>query len=134
MLVFVWTRNDATGLLDDEFRNNDLYRVEEDTEEPNLGSQEKKSWLVIKVPDPPNKEAVKSQLVEPEYTTGPISAVVRRKRKYYCDWRSKFSAEEIAIAEDANAQFADGPLPSGGSVTAGVVSGKFTVNDFLRKA
>lgn len=131
MLIWIWTRNDATGLLDDEFRDGDVFMVKPDSFETSIGSQEKKSWLIVKVPDPANYAVVESEIVQPEYGLGPTPAEdnpIRRKRKYMLDWRKRFTAEEIAIIEDGNQM-----LPDSDTVTAGVVHDLFTIKDLSRK-
>lgn len=136
MLIWIWTRNDETGLLDDEFKDGDPLKTEPDSFELSIGSQEKKSWLIIKVPDPPNLEKVREDLDKSEYRSGSTPDAphpIRRKRLYTLDWRSKFTSDEITIVEDAAQMLPDGDLASGGSVAAGVVSGKFTMADLSRK-
>lgn len=136
MLVFIWPRDDATGQLDDEFKDGDIFRVAPDSDESGLGVFDTQSWLVVKIPDPPNQELFEVELVGSEYAPGASPTepnVVRHKRKYYCNWRSKFSEAEIQTIEDQSVKLSDGQLSSGGTVAAGVVSGKFTVQDFLRK-
>jgi len=121
MLVYIWTRNDGSGILDDEFRDGDIFMVKPDTWEVNVGEQEKKSWLIVKMPDPPNMSAVMEGLVESEYAIGADGfPVVTRARKYRVDWRPKFTAEEVAIIVDA-------------TQTLGVVYDRFTVVDCNRK-
>lgn len=136
MLLWIWTRDDESGLLDDEFRDGDVLQTKPDSFELSIGTQEKKSYLIIKIPDPPNIAKFMAELVVSEYSPGQTSGeenVVRRRRKFTLDWRTAFIAEEIATIEDANAVLPDGTLASGGTVTAGVVSDKFTVSDFRRK-
>jgi len=135
MILWIWTRNDATGLLDGEFRDSDIGQTKPDSFEPSIGVQEKKSWLIIKIPDPPNYAAVAEDLVTPEYAAGqtPDENVIRRARRYRLDWRTQFTASEIAIIEDALQILPDGTTQAGGTVTSGVVSGLFTINDFRRK-
>ena len=136
MLLWVWFRNDETGLLDDEFRDGDVLQTKLDSFEPSIGTQEKKSWLIVKIPDPANIQKFRDDFERAEYSPGPTAEsenVVRRKRIYRLPWRNKFSAEEIAVIEDANAMLADGNTASGGTVVSGVVSGLFTVADFVRK-
>lgn len=136
MLVSIWTRNDESGLLDAEFRDGDVFQTYLDSFEVSLGTQEKKSWLFIKVPDPANMAAVRNDFGTPEYSPGPSQGeenVIRRMRKYRLDWRAKFTQAEIAIIEDANETLPDGSTTNGGTVTAGVVSGLFTIQDFIRK-
>lgn len=136
MLLWIWPRNDETGLLDDEFRDGDVLQTKPDSFEGSIGLQEKKSWLIIKIADPPNYSKVEADLVRSEYTPGPTlgdDPVVRRKRLYTLDWRTQFTAAEIAIIEDANQTLPDGALSSGGTVASGVVSGKFTIGSLRRK-
>lgn len=136
MLVWLWTRNDETGLLDDEFKDNDVFKTEADSFEASIGTQEKKSWLIVKIPDPPNLQKVRDHLVRTEYQPGATPEaehVVRNKRLYLSDWRQKFTITEIDTIEDPNQMLPDGPLLSGGTVTSGVVSGKFTITDLRRK-
>lgn len=136
MILWVWTRNDASGLLDDEFRDGDVMMTKPDSFESSIGAQEKKSWLVLKIVDPPNMARVQEELERSEYAPGPTPGddnVVRRMRIYSVNWRSKFTSQEIAIIEDANQTLPDGATSGGGTVTSGVVSGLFTIKDFSRK-
>lgn len=136
MLLWIWTRNDATGLLDDEFRDGDVLQTKPDSFEPSIGTQEKKSFLILKVPDPPNMAVVEQELVRTEYAPGESSSelnVVRRKRIYRLNWRAKFTEDEIALVASANDTLPDGSTANGGTVAAGVVSGLFTIAEFIRK-
>ena len=135
MLLWIWTRNDASGLLDDEFRDGDVFHTAPDDFEPSIGNQEKKSFLIIKIPDPPNMARVSEDLVRPEYAAGPSADanVIRRQRLYSLDWRPKFALTEIEIIEDPNQMLPDGTLLNGGTVTSGVVSGVFVIGDLSRK-
>lgn len=135
MLIQLLVRDEGSGFLDEEGRDSDPLIVFDDTFEGSLGLQDKKSFLIIKIPDPPNYAAIKQAMGEPEYGPGPDPGVpvVRRFRKYSCNWRSRFQQSEIDVITDANAMLPDGPLSSGGTVTSGVVSGKFTILDFIRK-
>lgn len=134
MQILIWTRNDETGLLDDEFRDGDPLQVRDDAFA--FGPQEKKSWLAIKIPDPSLFEKFAADFERSEYSPDPnseVGSIVRHKRIYRLPWRNKFSANEIATIEDANAMLADGATSGGGTVVSGVVSGLFTVADFVRK-
>jgi hypothetical protein len=135
MLCQIWVRNEGSGFLDHEARDGDVLLTFLDSFEPSLGTQDKKSFLIVKIPDPPNMQAVRDALVESEFALGPSAdeVVMRRNRKYRINWRGFFTASEIAVIEDSNAMLADGQLSSGGTVTSGVVSGKFTIADFIRK-
>lgn len=137
MLLQIWTRDDETGLFDDEYRDGDVFRARPDSDEASLGNIEKKSWLFVKVPDPPNMAKFMDEIQRPAYAPGATPAddhVVVQKARFYVDWRSKFVQSEIAIIEDFNQTFADGPLDSGGEVLASVIqTGKFTVADVVRK-
>jgi hypothetical protein len=131
MIVRIWVRDDETGLLDDEFKDGDVDSTIPDSAEPTIGGQEKKSWLIIKIPDPPNLGKVETDIIKSEFApaeTPGVNNVTRRKRIYRLDWRSKFTAEEIALIEDGNQQLPDGP-----DVVDGVVINKFTIKDFVRK-
>ncbi len=134
MLIYIWTRDDETGLLDDEFKDGDVKAVKADTDP--IGGLEPKSSLIVKVPDPPNYAKVEVDIQKTDYAAGatPQDAhVVRRKRAYRLDWRSYFTADEIAIIEDGNQALPDGELESGGSVTNGIVENKFVFTDLRRK-
>lgn len=135
MLIQLLVRHEGSGFLDAEGRDGDVLLTKPDTFEMNFGSQDKKSFLILKVPDPPNMAAVEAALVESEYEVGQSAdeTVVRRYRKYTLPWRNAFTAEEKVIIDDSNAMLPDGQLSSGGTVTSGVVSGKFTIADFVRK-
>lgn len=135
MIFWIWTRNDATGLLDDEYREGDVLMTKPDTFEPSIGAQEKKSFLIVKIPDPPNYAKVEADLVVPEYAPGPTpdENVIRRRCRYRLDWRTRFTEAEIALIESANNMLPDGATASGGTVASGVVSGLFAIGDFVRK-
>lgn len=136
MILWIWTRNDETGLLDDEFRDGDVMQTKPDSFEPSIGLQEKKSFLILKVTDPPNMAKVQTDLERSEYAPGPTlgdDPVVRRKRIYNLNWRTRFAASEIAVVVDANAMLPDGTTQGGGTVVSGVVSGLFAVGDLSRK-
>ena len=131
MLLWIWPKNDGTGLLDREYKDGDVFMTRPDSFEPSIGDQEKKSKLIINIPDPPNMSAVEAELVRSEFApsqTGGEDNVVRRKRIYTLNWRLKFTEEEIAIIEDPTQV-----LPDGEYVTSGVVHGLFVINDFSRK-
>lgn len=131
MLVKIWTRNDETGLYDDEFRDGDVDSVYDDSFELSLGTQDKKSWLIIKIPNPPNQSKFQNEITRPEYGVPDAFGaenIIRRKRIYRLEWRQKFTADEIAIIEDATQNLPDGP-----DVVSGVVYNKFTWTDFARK-
>lgn len=134
MLAYIWYRDDATGLLDDEHKDGDVGLVFEDSHVP--GALEPKAYLIVKVPDPPNLPKVMTEIVKSEYIPGatPGSAhETRHMRKYKLDWRPHFNDAEIAIITDGAQQLPDGPLLSGGIVTSGIVEQKFTFEDFRRK-
>ncbi|MEM8668740.1 MAG: hypothetical protein AAGG48_14565 [Planctomycetota bacterium] len=136
MLLWIWTRNDESGLLDDEFRDGDIFQVKPDSFEQFLGNQDVRSYLIVKVPDPPNFAKFEEQLVEPEYGPGATSGdenVVRRQRKYRLDWRSKFIASEQALIESTSDTLPDGTTSGSGTVANGVVSELFTIADLIRK-
>jgi len=136
MLIWVWTRNDQSGILDGEFRDGDIDHAKPDSFEPSIGSQEKLSWLIVKVPDPPNMMAFINALEIPEYAPGPElddGPPVRRRRVYRLPWRNKLSAAEVAIKEAATSNLPEGATSGGGTVVNGVVSGLFSVSDFVRK-
>ncbi|NNE62342.1 MAG: hypothetical protein HKN35_15730, partial [Woeseia sp.] len=95
-----------------------------------------KSFLILKIPDPPNYNKFETDMVDPEYTPGATPGsenVIRRKRKYKIDWRQRFSANEINLIESASDTLPDGATQGGGTVVSGVVSDLFTVSDMLRK-
>jgi hypothetical protein len=136
MLIWIWTRDDETGLLDDEFRDGDPLQTKLDSFEPSIGTSEKKSWLIIKIPDPPLTEKFMADFERAEYTPSQTQGeenIIRRKRIYRLPWRNKFTAAEIDVIEDGNAMLPDGQTSQGGTVVSGVVSGLFTVSDFVRK-
>lgn len=135
MILWIWTRNDATGLLDSEYKDGDILLTKPDSFEASIGAQEKKSYLIVKIPDPPNYSAVAEDLVAPEYAPGPTpdQNVIRRACRYTLDWRTRFTANEIAVIEDATQMLPDGATQTGGSVASGVVSGLFTIDSFRRK-
>lgn len=123
MLVVVWCRNDGIGLPND-FRNGDPMLVFPDSFEASLGTQDKKSYLILKMPDAPGFPASMEGFFEPEFsgTDEGGNPVRTRARKYTIDWESKFTAEERAIISDYTQQLG-----------TGVVDGKFTVADIVAK-
>ena len=135
MLLQIFPRDDETGILDGEIRDGDVFAARPDSDEVSLGGLEKKAYLFLKVPDPPNLSAFLSELGKPEYLPAPGSSStdVRYARKYRVEWRTKFTAAEIAHIEDSDDQLQDGTTAGGGFVTAGVVADLFTVNDLIRK-
>ncbi len=136
MILWVFTRDDETGLLDDEFKDGDVLQTKPDSFESSIGGQEKKSFLIVKIPDPPNPTKVEPELVASEYNAGATPQddhVIRRKRKYRLDWRTKFTATEIGVVEDATQTLPDGVTAQGGTVTSGVVDGLFEITDLRRK-
>ena len=136
MIIKVSIRNDETGVLDGERRDGDIMSTKLDSEEGTLGGIEKKTSLFIKIPDPPNIENFRAGIVEPEYGAAASAGEdppVRHYRKYRIEWRTRFSAQEIALIESVADQLPDGPTASGGDVSLGVVSGLFTYTDIIRK-
>lgn len=133
MLLWIWPRNDGTGLLDEEFRDGDVFQVKDDSFEPSIGTQERKSWLIVKIPDPPNKVRVMEDLGRSEYAQGPAGSepIVRRARIYAVNWRTKFTLEQQAIVADPTQMLAD--ATADGTVAGGVVSDLFTLADVFRK-
>lgn len=123
MLLVLWFRDDAAGLMAD-FKSGDIDRAVEDTDP--IGTQEKKSRLVVKIPDPPNKQATVEAWLQSEYelSDNPEEPRIRRKRQYgITNWESKFTAEEIAVIKS------NAGLPEGQFVQNGIVVGKFTGAD-----
>jgi len=99
MLVWIWTRNDGTGILDDEFRDGDIFMVKEDSFEPSIGEMSKKAYLIAKMPDPPNKAAVMEGLVQEEWEPDSSGGTrIKRQRKYKINWREKFDARRMCGA------------------------------------
>lgn len=136
MIIKVWTRDDETGILDGENRDGDIAQTYLDSFEPSLGNLEKRTSLFIKVPDPPNIQKFRDELIAPEYlpAASPESTpTVKHKTKYRINWRTKFTAQEIALIESVADTLPDGHTNQGGNVTAGVVDSLFTVNDIIRK-
>lgn len=136
MIIQLFTRDDETGILDGELRDGDVFATKLDSEEGTIGGIEKRTYLFIKVPDPPKIESFGKELVKPEYMPAPSGSTepeIRYGRKYRIDWRTKFTQDEIDLIESAADTLPDGPTFGGGTVTAGVVSGLFTVNDLIRK-
>ena len=138
MIIKIIPRDDESGILDGEFRDGDITQVYDDAEESSLGSIEKKANLFVKVPDPPNYDAFKEEIVREEYAPAASSGesnVVKHKRKYRINWRTKFDASEIALIENQSGltQLPDGATSQGGTSTDGVVDGLFVVQDIIRK-
>lgn len=127
MLLWIWYRNDGQG-LDDDFKDGDIDHADYDTAP--VGAQEKKSWLIVKVDDPPAGviDDVIADYKVSEYAPGESfgdEPVTRRKRRWKINWRNQFTAEEIAAIVDPNQE----PINS----VNGIVEGKFTRQDVKRK-
>lgn len=134
MLLWIIPRDDGAGLLPSDNRDGDIIQARPDSFEPSIGIQEKKSFLIIKLADPPNLAAVMDELVQSKYEPGPDGQNrVSASRKWRVDWRTKFSAAEITTILDSTASLADGTTQAGGTVTGGVVAGLFGTRDMLRK-
>lgn len=136
MILQLFTRDDETGILDGELRDGDVFAARPDSDETVLGNVEKRTYLFLKVADPPNVAKFLTELEKSEYmppASNSDEPAVRYARKYRVDWRLKFTQAETALIESAADTLPDGPTEAGGSVTAGVVSGLFSVNDLIRK-
>lgn len=135
MIAQVYYRDEGSGLLDEEFKDGDVLQIHDDAFVP--GTQGAKSYLFVLLPEVGfDVGKVTDELQRAEYSPGPTLGdenVIRRQRIFRLDWRTKFTADEIAIVEDSGQVLPDGALDSGGTVASGVVSGKFTVADFIRK-
>lgn len=131
----VIVRDNGSGVLDGEYHEGDTLQALPDSEESALGGNDKKSYLIFKVPDPSNMAKVLTALSEPEYQPGPTASQnsIKRARRYTLDWRSRFTIEEQAIIEDGSQILPDGELSGGGTVVSGVVYGKITFGDVSRK-
>ncbi len=134
------------GPLDTNRKSGDIVAAYDDSWEPSIGGQEKKSWLAVKVPNPthpngnPFPQAVldqtRAQLIAQEYEPGPTPEAnqIRRERKHSIPFfRQKFSGDELIIIGDANQVLPDGTTANGGTVANGVVSGLFAFRDIVRK-
>ena len=131
MLMWIFPRNDETGVLDNEFKDGDVMQVKPDAFLPAIGAQEKKSWLIVQIPDPPNPSNFEAEVLKSEYAPGPTAGddpVMRRARAYRVNWREKFTAAEIAAIENAAQTLPDGPNVQNGVVVAG-----FSHRDISRK-
>ena len=127
MLLVLWTRDDGAGLMSD-FKSGDIDRILAD-DEP-LGNLEKKSRLVIKIPEPPNPEVTMEVWLQSEYELSGNSDEpyrIKRKRQYGVDWESKFTAAEVLAIKNQQG------LPDGQFVQNGIVQGKFTRIDVRPK-
>lgn len=136
MIIQLFTRDDESGILDGELRDGDVFATKLDSEEGSIGGIEKKTYLFLKVPDPPNLHVFRDELAKSEYLPAASASEdpqIRYARKYRIDWRTKFTGAEIEFIESAQSTLPDGPTAAGGSVTAGVVSNLFTVQDLIRK-
>jgi hypothetical protein len=121
MIVYIWTRNDGTGILDDEFRDGDIMMCKPDSWEESVGISERAEYLVVKMPDPPSLQAVMTGLVQEEWEPdGSGMSRIKRQRKFAINWRAKFTETERAIIADPFA-------------TLGVVADRFTHADIIRK-
>ena len=119
MILQIYYRNDGTGILPDEARSGDCLLTYPDTFVP--GDVESKTFLWLKIPDPPNKNAVTAAVTDSEYEAdGSGSDRVKRFRKFYINWAQRFTAAEIALITDPTVAF-------------GVIEGKFTYLDFRQK-
>ena len=134
MLIQIWVRDDESGLLDGESRDGDIQSTKLDTD--SVGGQEKKSFLFVKVADPPNMQAFRDELITPEYLPAASAGTdpqVKHKTKYRVDWRTKFSESEIATVSNATQVLPDGSTSAGGNVVNGIVEDLFVIGDIIRK-
>lgn len=133
------------GPLDFNRKSGDVVFCKLDTD-PAPGTQETKSWLWLSFPDPTNVNGgafppaylaqVRDDMAREEYQPGatPDANEIRRARRYSVpNWRQSFSADELAVIDDATQVLPDGSTTFGGTVASGVVSGLFTFASIVRK-
>lgn len=133
------------GPLDINLKAGDVVFAKLDSD-PAPGNQEKKSYLVLSMPDPVNAvgnpfplsvlQGVQADMQREEFAPGatPEANDIRRARRYAIPhFRQRLSNDEFLIVKDANAMLPDGPTAFGGTVLSGVVSGLFTFADIVRK-
>ena len=129
-ILYVWRRND--GALARDYRKGDLGFILDGTAIP--GTQDVKSFLVVRIPIPPNAEQVREDWQRPEAeTTIDGELVVARKSRYALDYEPSFSAAEMEKI-NAGTGLPDGPTALGGTVSGGVVEGLFTSSQVYPKA
>ena len=114
MILSVWVRNE--GITDGEFKDGDIFQAHPDTFVPE--GNVLKRWLCVQTPDYGGSF---DELVAPEYGVGPGNeAVIRRMRKYRLDYAPKLTPDELTAARDPN-------------VSVPLITGRFTLNDIVRK-
>lgn len=125
MLAFVMVRDE--GARPESCREGDILLIRPDSFEESLGEQDKKSYLIVKFPNPPNYPADESAAdfyVTPEY--GAVdeggNVDITRARSYTVGWKDKFTEEERETIRDRTL-----------ILGTGVVSGRFTLADIVPK-
>jgi hypothetical protein len=128
-ILYVWRRND--GALARDFRTGDVGFIFPGTMTP--GTQDVKSFLVVRIPIPPNAEQVKEDWERPEAeTTIDGEQVIARKARYALNFQPSFTEAEMELI-NTGAGLPNGPTAFGGTVVAGVVEGLFTATDVYPK-
>ena len=136
MILQIFNRDDESGLLPSELRRGDVFAVHEDSYVP--GGIERQTSLFVKMPDPPKLAEFQKALVQSRYgqpaTIGEDAPVVLA-REWKLEYWLSFAPEQVAIIDNEGGLdvLPDGALDGGGTVTEGVVEGRFTVNDLRLK-
>lgn len=115
MKIMVWIGNE--GPTDQDMKDGDVWAVYPDTWTP--GIEETKKWLVVQTEDY-NGDVL--ELVRSEYGQGPSpdEPQIVHMRKYYIDYATKLTPEELLLVRDKNADFP-------------VCVGRFILDDIHRK-
>ena len=133
MILQIFNRDDETTLLPSELRRGDVFAVHDDAYVP--GGIERKTNFFIKVPDPPKLNEFTETLVRSRYgvpATPNDEAPVILAREWKLEYWLFLDPDQVAIV-DAVDVLPDGPVEGGGTVTEGVLDGRFTVSDLKYK-
>ena len=115
MRLMIWVGDE--GPTDLDLKDGDIWEVKDNAWVP--GALELKKWLVVEVPE---YGGDKTELVQPEYTTGPSPSepVQRHARKYFVAYWEKLVPEEVAAVRDPE-------------VSVPIMAGRFGLFDIGRK-
>lgn len=136
MILQIFNRDDESTLLPGELRRGDVFAVHSDSYIP--GGIERKTYFFVKVPDPPKLAEFQAALVRSRYgqpaTTGEDPPVVLAR-----EWRLEYwltmDADQVALIDNTAGLnvLPEGAADGGGTVTEGILDGRFSVNDLRYK-
>jgi len=136
MIVQIFNRDDETGLLPSELRRGDVFAVHDDSYVP--GNIERKTFFFVQITDPPKLEEFQEALIRSRYgiaATENEDPPVILAREWKLEYWLFLSPEQIELIDNTNQLdvLPDGPIDGGGTVTNGILAGRFSINDFRYK-